>query len=180
VIEVLLGARWLAAAPIFAWLGACALTLQLRQAASWLFVSQGRAREQLKWGGLGSLSIVVAYLIGIGWGPLGVAIGAAVASAFVQIPLMWWAVTRSGPVSARDALGILAPIGLAALVSGGALALLRPLIAWNSFPALLLALGLAYALFLLGLTPFAAGRRLIGQAGGIVGKLRRRADTQAR
>jgi PST family polysaccharide transporter len=173
VIEVLLGARWLAAAPIFAWLGACALTLQLRQAASWLFVSQGRAREQLKWGGLGSLSIVAAYLVGIGWGPLGVAIGAAVASAFVQIPLMWWAVTRSGPVSARDALGILAPIGLAALVSGGALALLRPLIAWNSFPALLLALGLAYALFLLGLTPFAAGRRLIGQAGGIVRKRRR-------
>ncbi|WP_416366549.1 oligosaccharide flippase family protein [Sphingomonas aurantiaca] len=71
VILVLLGERWIASAPTFAWLGVAALSLQLRQAASWLFVSQGRAQEQLKWGGLGSAAVIAGYLIGIFWGPKG-------------------------------------------------------------------------------------------------------------
>lgn len=174
VIHLLLGERWIAAAPIFAWLGVCALTLQLRQAASWLFVSQGRAREQLKWGGLGSLSIILAYAIGIFWGPLGVAIGAALASGIIQIPLMWWAVTRSGPVSGRDALRRLSPLAVATLVSGGLLVLVARQPIWDSAAGLLLAVILAYTLFLAVLALFPSGRALLRRAAGFAGRMRRR------
>jgi PST family polysaccharide transporter len=174
VIVVLLGERWADSAPIFAWLGVCALTLQLRQAASWLFVSQGRAGEQLKWGGIGSVAIVLGYSVGIFWGPKGVAVSAALASALVQIPAMWWAVTRSGPVTRTDALRLLTPIAAATVVSGGGLALLagRPIL--GSFGGLVLAVILAYALFLVALALFPGGRTQLRRAPGIVRGLRRR------
>lgn len=173
IIGLLLGARWTAAAPIFAWLGICALTLQLRQAASWLFVSQGRAGEQLRWGGLGSLSIILAYLIGIFWGPLGVAIGAAIASGLFQIPLMWWAVTRKGPISGGDARRLLGPIGAATAISGCGLALAARQPIWASLPGLMIAVLLAYAIFLVALMPFPAGRALLRRGAGFAAKLRR-------
>jgi PST family polysaccharide transporter len=171
IILVLLGERWAASAPIFAWLGVAALTLQLRQAASWLFVSQGRAEEQLKWGGIGSAAIVLGYCVGIFWGPKGVAISAAVASALVQIPAMWWAVTRCGPVGRIDAIRLLLPLGAATAISGICLGLLGHMQIWSSVPMLALAACLAYALFVAALALFSTGRTELSKASGIVRKL---------
>lgn len=173
VIVVLLGERWAASAPIFGWLGVCALTLQLRQAASWLFVSQGRAEEQLKWGGLGSAVVILGYLVGIFWGPKGVAVSAAVTSGLVQIPMMWWAVTRSGPVSRADALRLLLPLIVATAVSGGVLGLLSGAAIWSSFGGLVLAVLVAYALFGAALALFPSGRAQMRRAIGMARRFRR-------
>ncbi|HLZ79552.1 MAG TPA: lipopolysaccharide biosynthesis protein [Sphingomonas sp.] len=164
VIVVLLGERWAVSAPIFAWLGVCALTLQLRQAASWLFVSQGRAEEQLKWGGIGSMAIIAGYFVGIVWGPKGVAVSAAIASAFFQIPMMWWAATRSGPVGRGDALRLLVPLGTATMISGAVLALLGGSPIWSSLLGLMVAVVLAYMLFLGVLALFPSGRAPLARA----------------
>ena len=173
VIVVLLGERWAASAPICGWLGVCALTLQLRQAASWLFVSQGRAEEQLKWGGLGSAVVILGYLVGIFWGPKGVAVSAAVTSGLVQIPMMWWAVTRSGPVSRADALRLLLPLIVATAVSGGVLGLLSGAAIWSSFGGLVLAVLVAYALFGAALALFPSGRAQMRRAIGMARRFRR-------
>ncbi|VVT26366.1 conserved membrane hypothetical protein [Sphingomonas aurantiaca] len=174
VILVLLGERWIASAPTFAWLGVAALSLQLRQAASWLFVSQGRAQEQLKWGGLGSAAVIAGYLIGIFWGPKGVAMSAAISSAAVQIPMMWWAVTRCGPVTRSDAIRLMVPIAAAAAIAGGLLALAAYAFVWASLPMLALAGVLAYALFIGALALFPEGRIQLAKAGGIVRRLAKR------
>jgi PST family polysaccharide transporter len=174
VILVLLGERWLQSAPTFAWLGVAALSLQLRQAASWLFVSQGRANEQLKWGGIGSAAVIVGYLIGIFWGPKGVAMSAAISSAVVQIPLMWWAVTRSGPVTRADAIRLAIPIATATAIAGGLLALAARQPIWNSLPMLAIAGVLAYALFIGALALFPSGRTQLSRASGIVRRLTKR------
>ncbi len=173
VIVVLLGARWADAAPIFAWLGVCALTLQLRQAASWLFVSQGRAEEQLKWGGLGSAAIILGYLVGIFWGAKGIAVSSAITSGLIQIPMMWWAVTRQGPIGRRDALRLLVPITVATAISGGVLGLLSGSPIWSSFGGLVLAVVLAYVLFGASLALFPSGRTQMLRAAGMVRRFRR-------
>lgn len=174
IIEVLLGARWAASAPIFAWLGVAALTLQLRQAASWLFVSQGRAAEQLKWGGIGSMAIVLGYLVGIFWGAKGVAVSAAISSGLVQIPVMWWAVTRCGPVRRRDALRLLAPLVVATAITGAALALLAHRLDWSSLPMLAFAGVLAYAIFGAVLMVFPTSRAQLGRVSQMARKAVRR------
>jgi PST family polysaccharide transporter len=173
IILVLLGERWVDSAPIFAWLGVCALTLQLRQAASWLFVSQGRAEEQLKWGGIGSAAVILGYLVGIFWGPKGIAVSAAVTSGLVQIPMMWWAVTRSGPVTRGDSLRLLFPLGVATAVSGGVLGLLSGGAIWASFGGLVLAVLAAYALFGGALALFPSGRAQMARAVGMARRFRR-------
>jgi PST family polysaccharide transporter len=174
IIHVLLGDRWLPSAPIFAWLGVAALSLQLRQAASWLFVSQGRAEEQLKWGGLGSIAIIVGYLIGIFWGPKGVAISAAISSAAIQIPMMWWAVTRCGPVTRTDVMQLTGPIAAATAISAGLLVLAAREPVWSSLPMLVLAGILAYALFIGALALFPNGREQLSTATGIARRLAKR------
>jgi len=146
----------------------------LRQAASWLFVSQGRAEEQLKWGGLGSVAIIVGYLVGIFWGPKGIAMSAAISSAAIQIPMMWWAVTRCGPVTRADAIRLVVPIAVATAISGGLLALAAREPVWSSLPALVLAAILAYALFIGALALFPDGRAQLSKAAGIVRRLKRR------
>jgi PST family polysaccharide transporter len=170
IILVLLGERWADSAPIFAWLGVAALTLQLRQAASWLFVSQGRAEEQLKWGGIGSAAIILGYLIGIWWGPKGVAMSAAISSAVIQIPTMWWAVTRCGPVNRADTVRLLRPLAAATAICGAVMALLADRLNWSSIPMLALAAILAYALFAAALTLFPSGRAQLLRASRIACK----------
>ncbi|WP_242138294.1 lipopolysaccharide biosynthesis protein [Sphingomonas sp. TREG-RG-20F-R18-01] len=174
VIFVLLGERWVGAAPTFAWLGVAALSLQLRQAASWLFVSQGRAAEQLRWGGLGSAAIIAGYLVGIFWGPKGVAMSAAISSALIQIPMMWWAVTRSGPVTRADMLRMGVPLAAATAISAGVLALLAQQPVWGNVPMLALAGVLAYAAFIGALALFPGERMQLGKGVGLVRKLVRR------
>jgi PST family polysaccharide transporter len=174
IIDVLLGTRWAAAAPIFAWLALCAITLQLRQAAGWLFVSQGRAQEQLKWGGLGSVAIVLSYLIGIHWGPVGVAIAMALSSGLIQVPLIWWAVTRSGPIRGGDIIALLLPIGVATLATGTILSLLARQPVWTSVPRLFAIIVLAYALFLATMGLTTGGRAWLARALSLSRALRRR------
>lgn len=173
IVRVLLGERWIAAAPIFGWLALCALLLQLRQAAGWLFVSQGRAEEQLKWGGLGSLAIVLSYLVGIHWGPVGVAMAMAVATAAIQVPLIWWAVTRSGPIRPKDAISLLAPLGAASVVTGAILAMLAHQPVWTSFPRLVAVVILAYALFLGAVAVMPGGRARIARVRKVASAFRR-------
>jgi PST family polysaccharide transporter len=174
IIHVLLGARWMAAAPIFAWLALCGLVLQLRQSAGWLFVSQGRAQEQLKWGGLGSVATIASYLVGIYWGPLGVAIAMTLSTGLVQVPLIWWAVTRRGPIRATDAIGLLAPLGGATLVTAAILALLAHQPVWTSFPRIIGAVILAYALFLGTMAVIPGGRARIARVRALAAGFSRR------
>jgi PST family polysaccharide transporter len=117
--------------------------------------------------------VILGYLVGIFWGPKGVAVSAAVTSGLVQIPMMWWAVTRSGPVSRADALRLLLPLIVATAVSGGALGLLSGAAIWSSFGGLVLAVLVAYALFGAALALFPSGRAQMRRAIGMARRFRR-------
>jgi PST family polysaccharide transporter len=165
LIEALLGARWAAAAPVFAWLGVAALTLQLRQAAGWLYQSQDRTREQLRWGGAGSLVIIAAYPVGLHYGGLiGVAMAAALAGLLIQTPLLWWNVTSKGPVRTRDFLGLAGRIFGGAILAGLAIHGVRDALGWTSLPHLLLLVIAAYALFGMAMLLLPSGRRSLRDA----------------
>jgi len=172
LITSLLGARWAEAAPVFAWLSIAALTLQLRQAATWLYQSQDRTREQLRWGGAGSIAIILSYPIGLYWGGLvGVAMGAALSGLFIQNPLLWWNATRHGPIRLRDFLSLAGMILISATISALALRWLQTELGWAALWQMILLVAAGYAIFfvLIALTP--RGRRLIGDLFDIARKL---------
>ena len=78
---------------------------------TWLFISQGRAREQLIWGAAGAGLIMLSVLAGLPWGALGVARSSGVVTCLVQVPLMCWAVTRDGPIRMCDYARACYPFG---------------------------------------------------------------------
>ena len=173
LIVALLGERWAEAAPIFAWLGLAALTLQLRQAATWLYQSQDRTREQLRWGGAGSLAIILSYPVGLYLGGVvGVAMGAALSGLLIQTPLLWWNVTSKGPVRLGDFLALAGKVFGGAAVAGLVLRWLQAELGWTALWQMVLLVVSAYLVFALLMLLFPSGRRSIREGLAVARRLR--------
>jgi O-antigen/teichoic acid export membrane protein len=73
LILALLGARWADAIPIFKILCGVGLLNSITATVGWIYQSQGRTDLMFRVGLAGSTGCVVAFIIGIHWGVLGVA-----------------------------------------------------------------------------------------------------------
>ncbi len=105
-VIALLGDKWTPAAPIFRWLLLVGLVQPFTNAVSWIMFSHGRGREILTLGTVGAIVKVLSFLVGLPWGPVGVAMSYAVSGLIVHTPMAVWYVTRVGPVSWRDLVGL--------------------------------------------------------------------------
>ena len=72
-VLTLLGDQWLAAVPIFRVLGPAAYIGTCSMATGWVYLSLGRTKRLFAWGVFASTAVAVAFLIGIRWGPIGIA-----------------------------------------------------------------------------------------------------------
>ncbi|MBV9655645.1 MAG: lipopolysaccharide biosynthesis protein [Acetobacteraceae bacterium] len=110
VILLLFGAPWIAAAPVFAWISFGGVAAPLYSTMAWLFVTQDRTQEQMMFSTATAVLSVISFAIGVFWGVVGVAMLAACCFVFIQLPLMTWGATRSGPVSLRDVTRAVFPL----------------------------------------------------------------------
>jgi PST family polysaccharide transporter len=117
VFRILYGPHWLPAAPIFQWLGICGLQQIATSTAGWLFISQGRGGDFFKLGVFTSVVTVVTFIIGLPWGPLGVAIAYTIGNYLVHMPATALWAGRSGPVGVRDMISCALPHVAATCVS---------------------------------------------------------------
>lgn len=98
----LLGVKWEQAAVIFGGFTIAALCVPLANASSWLFTSQGRGRDMLIAQSINAVTVVISFLIGLPFGPLGVATAFSIAGPVVRLPLLYYYVGKSGPVRTAD------------------------------------------------------------------------------
>jgi PST family polysaccharide transporter len=113
VFLILLGPQWMSAVPIFRWLGVAGLHQVMTSTMGWLFLSQGRGGDFFKIGLFGSVTMVASFIIGLPWGPLGVAIAYTIDNYVVLVPATWWSTGRRGPVSTRDLVATAIPHAVA-------------------------------------------------------------------
>src|SRR5262249_30184298 len=99
---VVLGPKWEAAAPIFAAFTLYALYLPMVMVAGWLLTSQGRGKDFLLMSCITSSVTAVSYLLGLRFGPVGVAISFSLSCLLIQLPVIYWIAGRAGLVTARD------------------------------------------------------------------------------
>lgn len=118
VMAVVLGPQWLGAARIFMWLAIAGFVQPIGYTTGWLFTSQNRTAELLRWGVIGSSLAVASIAAGVHWGAEGVARSYALVSACVSTPLSLWYVGRRGPVRTRDFYTTSLPIAAAAILAG--------------------------------------------------------------
>ncbi|NMC34773.1 MAG: lipopolysaccharide biosynthesis protein [Veillonellaceae bacterium] len=121
VVELLLGGRWREAASIYMLLGISAIGQPIASTTGWLFVSQGRTKEMFRWGVIGSTLTVCAIVLGLPWGPKGVALAYSVFNC-AAAPLLFYYACRKGPVGALDIVrAIVAPLWASGCTCGALL-----------------------------------------------------------
>lgn len=158
LIPFLLGERWTEAAPIFFWLSLAAVTQPISNATGWLFLTNDRAGDLMKWGLFSTPVVIVAFLIGLPWGATGVA-AAYFISQVVIIPVLYAWCTRGTPVHAWDLYAAMLPT----LVGGAAAwAIVGSLDErWSTVWVFAIALGLSYLFSAVAQSLSAEGRRTL-------------------
>lgn len=159
LIGVVLGEQWASVAPIFGILGVGALFAPISSSTGWLFVSQDRTRQMRNWGVFSSTLFVLSFIVGLPWGPVGVAT-CYIGVGMVQGPVLWWAATREGPVGFRHVLGALLPHAFAGVICSAALLALQHNLP-TGFLSLALLMAAGYSTFVGTLLIMPGGRGIL-------------------
>jgi PST family polysaccharide transporter len=161
VFLTLLGPQWVAAAPIFQWLGLCGIHQVMTSTMGWLFLSQGRGGDYFKIGIYGSVTTLLSFAIGLPWGPIGVAAAYAISDYIVRVPVVWFIAGRRGPVGTHELYILAAPHFLAAAISGAALLWLSYMIRSPSVVLFVMLIIFSYATYILVIMLFTNTRSII-------------------
>lgn len=170
LIPLALGADWAESARIFQALGFAGLMQPLNNPVGWLFISQGRSGEFMRWGIFTALTSAAAFAIGIPYGAFGVAAAYAV-SEYVRTPFLWRYVGRSGPVQAHHVLRTALPWMLGSHVAVAGLWAAKWHLPGTALPALLIGVAAAYAVTCGVAALFPAGREALRDAGALIARL---------
>ncbi|UCG53776.1 MAG: lipopolysaccharide biosynthesis protein [Candidatus Latescibacterota bacterium] len=115
-----LGSQWLDAVAIFRAFGPAAFIGTFNVATGWVYVSLGTTRRQFAWGIFGSAVTVLAYVIALPWGPIGVAAAFSVTLVVLRFPSVVYCFRRSHLELSDLGVALWRP-AMASLAAGGAL-----------------------------------------------------------
>jgi O-antigen/teichoic acid export membrane protein len=157
VIVVLLGPKWMAAAPIFRLLAPTILVFAVANPLSWLVCSLGLVQRSLKMGLVIAPIMIASYVIGLPYGPKGVAFAYSAVMILWVLPVIAWSV-HGTVISFRDILvAVSRPLASSILAAGVALGVrstygqfLTPLPRLVSESAVLLVVFMGILLFVTG------------------------------
>ena len=173
LIPLLLGRQWAGASLIFQALGMASFLQVLNNPAGWLFVSQHRTREYMYIGVFSSFTAIVSFLVGLPYGPFGVAVAYAIGE-YIRTPVLWWYVTRRGPIHQREVLRMALPHYLGAIASLGAIVVARAVLHPALYVNLAICLAGSFVISLVVVSAFSHGRATIGQATALAQRALRR------
>lgn len=88
IVLILLGEDWLGAVPIFQALVPAAFISALNVTTGWVYLSLGTTNRQLKWTVFAAPLHVLAMLVGLRWGAVGVAWGVSLSFCVVRVPYL--------------------------------------------------------------------------------------------
>lgn len=179
-ITFFLGARWVGTAPIFMWLGLLGLQQFVTGTLEWLFISQQRSQDFAFLGAFNSIVAIISFLVGLPWGPLGVAISYAIADTLIKAPVMWYLAGRRGPVSRTVLLHALKPHLIALAIVAIALLVVKVEIPLPGFFALAALTVFAWVLNTAALWLFPEKRDLLRRLCGLITERFARSGPRAR
>jgi PST family polysaccharide transporter len=163
LIPFVLGEQWRQSADIFLALGFAGLLQPLNNPAGWLFISQGRSGDFMRWGIVTAVTSVLAFVIGLPYGAIGVAIAYAI-SEYLRTPFMWMYIGKTGPLQASHVLRAATPFVLGAHLALAAVWLIKPMLPQQHIPALASGVVLSYAITIIVALAFPAGREALREA----------------
>jgi len=98
-----------------------ALAYPLFAASAWLFASQGRGKDWVLTSAIMSGVTLCSFLVGLPFGPAGVAISYSASCVLIQLPVVYYIAGRRGPVRRKDLwIGCLRHLPVWGVVCGAA------------------------------------------------------------
>jgi O-antigen/teichoic acid export membrane protein len=125
IIVFLLGEKWRPAAPIFSVMAFAGFVWPISGPSGAVMLSSNKSRRYFWVGFANAVTFSVAVLIGVWWGPVGVATAYTVSTYLTLVPFLMIAF-HDTPVGIRDAFGPAARPVLASILTAGLLLLLGP------------------------------------------------------
>lgn len=181
LVLVFLGNTWVATVPIFAAFSIVAIYAPLANASTWLFTSQGRGRDSLVASFWTAMISLLAIVVGLPYGPAGVALSWSLSGLFVRLPILFHIAGRRGPVRTSDLWACLLsnlPLGL--VVSAAAFSVYWLMLNRSPFVQLTLAVPICVAVASVFIRISPPHRRTVAEAFGffhsMVGERYRRAS----
>jgi PST family polysaccharide transporter len=147
IISVCLGPKWKDAAPIFRLLAPTVMVFGIINPLGWLLLSLGLYGRSLRIALVIAPVVITAYLIGLPYGPNGVALAYSTAMVLLFVPLVLWCLYRT-IISPRDLVLTISKPFLSAILAA-ALAFSTQLYVGESLSPLL---RLLLAAFTMGIT----------------------------
>ncbi|GAA1799582.1 oligosaccharide flippase family protein [Leucobacter iarius] len=141
LIEFLFGASWAGSVPLFRALLLAGCAQSIGYVTVWLFIATGRVRAQTLWTVFSRPIVLASFLLGIPWGPTGMAWAFSICSTLATLPALLIA-TRDTGIRLRDLFQpLLWPALSTALAVAGASSALALSDGRTDAPAGVLALG---------------------------------------
>lgn len=103
IVLVFFGEQWKAAGTIFKILAIAALGQPLANTVGWIYISLGRTARMRTWGLISSPVFIFAFLCGLPWKSVGVALAYAICVHTLRIPMLAFAFRKS-PIKLTDFL----------------------------------------------------------------------------
>ena len=136
IVRVVLGAKWMQAAPIFRLLAPVAVVFAVANPFSWLLMSTGRVGRSLSLSAATTPLVIVGILLGLSYGPEGVALGYSSAMTLLVIPIAAWSKHGTG-ITWADLWEATKPPFLSGLLAGAAGLLVKLTLGSRGLPPML-------------------------------------------
>jgi PST family polysaccharide transporter len=163
LIPFFLGEQWRESSDIFRALGFAGLLQPLNNPAGWLFISQGRSGDFMRWGIVTAVTSTLAFVIGLPYGALGVAVAYAV-SEYLRTPFLWIYVGRKGPLRVGDVYRAATPFVLGAHLALAAVWFAKPSLPHQKILAIVAAAILSYLIAVVVALLFPSGRETLRES----------------
>ena len=168
LILLILGEKWISSIVIFRALGPAAFIGTFNMASGWAFVPFGRVREQLYASLFGATVSIVACIVGVHWGAIGVAASFS-ASVFVKRPIQIMYAYKFAPLKITDFLEAIWRQSTASFFACGVVMLVNLGTAIKPMPLALVVNGALFLFLYLGLfLLLPGGKRFFAELAEIV------------
>ncbi len=161
LIPLILGEKWTPVSRLFAWLALASICRIFSTTIGYLYISQDRSDDLLRWGLVSSSGTIVSIVIGLPWGVIGVVVSYTLITVLLLVPFQLWWGLRRGPVGFGDVMEVVLPIALGLVISA---TMLHFAWAWTNTQPVVAPLVLFIATYLTcvcALLPFKSGRRTL-------------------
>ena len=118
LIRILLGSKWGPAGQIFTFFGPGIGIMILYHTHGWIHLSIGRPDRWLRWGVIEFVVTCTLFILGLHWGPQGIAAAWTISFWLLTLPAMWYAGRPIG-LGIGPALGVTWRYLVASLLAGG-------------------------------------------------------------